>query len=510
MNTNKIIRLRFPGLCHTDRKDDQSSHFPGLWHTDRNADKQLISLLALIISFAPLFVKAQTLTLTQCINEALTNNVQLNITKRTNDINAVNLTQAKNAQYPSLNGNANQGFSFGRSLNPITYQYVNQNIATNAFSLTSTFVIYEGRQLANTILQDRALYEAGKMDIETYKNTIILGVASGYLQVLLDNELIKIADSTIKSDKQQIEITKVMVAAGSVPQLNLYQVQSQLAADQLTKTNNQNQLALDRLTLEQLMDKPDSTGFDIDKPQLQDPPARLDSVPAANIYNQSVENQPQVKSTEKKLDGANYGIDIARGAAYPRLVLNSSISTNYSSNRDQTTLQTVPFPEIGYLQGNPSQLVIGYPEQRTVSSNYPFFNQVGDNIGEGFIFALTIPIFNNYLIRANVQQAKINKDVAFLNDKYTREQYRKTIEQSYTDFVGTHRQYLSSEEALRTETEAYNTMVVKYKGGAVNASDLILEKNKYTTAQSTVAQAKYNFIFKQKVLDFYQGKPITL
>jgi len=474
--------------------------------------KKLKSLFFLVAIFIPLAALPQTMTLQQCINEALQKNVQLNITKRTNDIYSVNLTQAKYAQYPSLNGNANQGFSFGKSLNPITYQYVNQNIATNAFSLTSTFVIFEGRQLTNTILQDRALYEAGKLDIETYKNTITLGVTSAYLQILLDNELIKIADSTIKSDKRQIDITKVMVAAGSVPQLNLYQVQSQLAADNLTLTNNKNQLALDRLTLEQLMEKPDTAAFDVDKPELPDPPAQIDSVPPSKIYTQSVENQPQVKSTEKKLDGAKYGIDIAKGAAYPRLLLNSSISTNYSSNRNLSTSQIILQNEnIGYLQSNPSELVYGnVPTQRITNSTYPFFNQFGDNIGEGFIFSLTIPIFNNYLIRANIQQAVINKDVAFLNDQYTRDQYRKTIEQSYTDFTGTHNQYVSSLEALRTETEAYNTMVVKYKGGAVNASELILEKNKFVTSQSTVAQAKYNFIFKQKVLDFYQGKQITL
>jgi len=473
--------------------------------------KKINIILVVLLAFLPFIARPQTMTLQQCINEALQKNIQLNITRRTNDIYNVNLTQAKYAQYPSLSANANQGFSLGRSLNPITYQYVDQNIFTNAFSLNSTFVIFEGRQLANAILQDRALYDAGKLDIETYRNNIILGVSSSYLQILLDNELIKIADSTIKSDKQQIEITKVMVNAGSVPQLNLYQVQSQLAADQLTLTNNQNQLALDRLTLEQLMDKSDSSGFDIDKPPLPDPPAKIDSIPPSNIYNKTVENQPQVKSTETKLQSANYGIDIARGSAYPRLLLNSSLSTNYSSSRNLTSYQVIPNPQIGYLGSNPNELVYSsFPGQKVTTSPYPFFNQFGDNIGAGFILSLSVPIFNNYIIRANVQQALINKDVAQLNDKLIHDQFRKTIEQSYIDYTGTHRQYLSSLEALRTETEAYNTMVVKYKGGAANASELILEKNKYVGVQSTVAQAKYNFIFKQKVLDFYQGKPITL
>ena len=468
-----------------------------------------------LLFIAPIAVKSQSSVwnIQRCINEALQKNVQLNITRRTDDINMVNLDLAKNAQYPSLNGNANQGLSFGKSLNPVTYQYVNQSVNTNAFSLTSSFVLFEGYQLVNTIKLNKTLYEAGKMDIETYKNTITLGVASSFLQLLLDNQLIRIAQSAIATDKKQIDITHVMVTAGSVPELNLYQVQSQLAADQLTLTTNQNQLALDRLTLEQLMDRPDSSGFDIEKPQLADPPAHIDSVPASTIYNQSVENQPQVKSTEMKLEGANMGINIAKGAAYPRLVLNSSLSTNFSSTRDplSTPYYTYQNGEIGYLQSNPSALVYGaIPQVNYANVDNPFFKQLGNNIGEGFTFSLVVPIFNNYIIRGNVQQAVINRDVAQLNDKYTREQFRKTIEQSYTDYFGASKQYASAIEALRTETEAYNVIQVKYKGGASNASELILEQNKYVASQAQVAQAKYNYIFKLKVLDFYQGKAINL
>lgn len=472
-------------------------------------------LLPGLLLLAPYISKSQSASwsIQQCINEALQKNVQLNITRRTNDINQVNLTLARSAQYPSLNGNANQGLSFGKSLNPVTYQYVNQSVNTNAFSLTSSMVLFEGYQLVNTIKMDKTLYEAGKMDIETYKNTIILGVASSYLQLLLDNQLIKIAQSAIETDKKQIEITKVMVTAGSVPELNLYQVQSQLAADQLTLTTNQNQLALDRLTLEQLMDRPDSAGFDIDKPVLADPPAHIDSVPSSTIYNQSVEKQPQVKSTEMKLSGANMQIDIAKGAVYPRLTLNGNISTNFSSTRDplSTPYYTYENGTIGYLQSNPNALVDGpIPQLNYNNVNNPFFKQLGNNIGEGFTFSLVVPIFNNYVIRGNVEQAVINRDVAQLNDKYTREQYRKTIEQSYTDYYGGSKQFASAMEALRTETESYNVIQVKYKGGASNASDLVLEQNKYVAAQAQVAQAKYNYIFKQKVLEFYEGKAITL
>ncbi len=465
-------------------------------------------ILFLITFSIPDLATAQSsgLTLPQCINEAITKNIQLNITKRSADLNQVNLDLARNAQYPSLNGNANQGFSFGKSLNPVTYQYVNQNILTNAFSLSSSLVLFEGNQLVNTIKQDKILYEAGNMDVETYKNTITISVANAYLQVLLDYQLISIAQSSIETDKKQIDITNVMVTAGSVPELNLYQVQSQLAADQLTLTNSQNQLALDKLTLEQLMNKPASAGFDIDKPTLADPPVHIDSLPSSLIYDQSVESQPQVKSTEMKLAGANYGIDIAKGTAYPKLLLNSSISTNYSSSRTEPNGLYEPV-EIGFLQSNPSSLV--YTEEPRTGTYY-FPKQISDNIGEGFTFSLVVPIFNNYTIRANVQQAIINKDIAKLNDDYTKQQFRQTIEQTYTGYFGASKQYASTMEALRTETEAYDVMKVKYKSGSANASDLILEQNKFVAAESQVAQAKYNYIFKQKVLDFYRGKPITL
>jgi len=467
--------------------------------------------LLLLLMQLPFLAHGQgAYSLQKCIEIALKRNTQLNITRRTNDINSVNLTQSKYAQYPSLNANASQAFSFGKSLDPSTYQYVNQNIASNVFAITSSFVLFNGGELVNTIKLNNALVDAGNMDISTFQNTVILGVTASYVQILLDNELIGIAKDAIDRDQKQIDITKVMVNAGSVPELNLFQVQSQMAADQLTLTNAQNQLALDRLTIEQLMNQPDSSSFDIVKPPLPEPPATLDQTPASALYNNSVEAQPQVKSTELKMAAAKYAFDVARGAMYPRLALNSSISTNYSSSRslisDNIFYQT---EQIGYTQGTPSALVYGIvPEQRITKANYPFFNQLGDNIGEGFTFSLTIPIFNNYIIRANEQQALINQDVAKLNDEYTRELFRKTIEQAYTDMQGTNKQYNSSKEALRTETEAFKTMQTKYDNGAANATDLVLETNKYTTAQSQVAQAKCNFLYKQKVLDFYLGKSI--
>ena len=476
-----------------------------------NMKKIFIAPIAFIFSLycANISGQAKIWTIQDCINEALKQNVQLNITRRTNDANMVNLTQAKYAQYPSLNGNASQALNFGRSLDPSTYQYINQSIYNNTFSLTSSFVIYEGRSLYNAIQQDKVLYDAGNMDIENYQNTIILGVASAYLQILLDYELIRIAKSTTATDSQQINLTKVMVTAGSVPELNLYQVQSQLAADNYTLIGDLNQLALDKLTIEQLMEMPSTPGFDIERPKIPEPPHKVDSsATASQIYDQSVENQPQIKSTEKKLAGANLGIEVIKGTADPRLVLNSSLNTNYASTRDKIA-ENYNLAAIGFLQSNPNALVYGEIPVET-KTNYPFFNQLYDNIGAGFTFSLVVPIFNNYTIRANVQQATIARDVAKLNNTYTHDQFRKTIEQSYTDLIGSNKQYISSLEALRTETEAYNTMVVKYQGGTANASDLVLEKNKFTTVQSQVVEAKYNYVFKQKVLDFYLGKPISL
>jgi outer membrane protein len=470
-----------------------------------------ISLFTMLV---PLVTHAQnnTYSLQKCIETALKNNVQANITRRSNDIYDVSLTQARNALYPSLNGNASQGFSFGKSLDPGTYQYVNQNIASNVFSLTSSFVLFEGGQLKNVIRQDQQLVEAGKMDVKTFENTITIGVAGSYLQVLLDNELVNIAQAAISRDQKQIDITKVMVKAGSVPELNLYQVQSQLATDQLTLTNAQNQRTIDRLTLEQLMNIPDAPGFDIEKPQLPDPYVITDSASSAALYAQSVELQPQVKSTEMKIQAAIYAYEVAHGAQYPRLLLNSNITTNYTSTRDRVTSEILyRDQQIGYLQSNPSSLVYGIVPYTNISrADYPFFGQLKDNISEGFTFSLSIPIFNNYIVRANMQQAIINRDIARLNDQYTHEQFRKTIEQSYTDMAGGSRQFSSAKEVLRTETEAYNIMELKYKNGAANASDLIIETNKFSTAQSQVAQAKYNFIFKKKILDFYLGKSILL
>lgn len=473
----------------------------------------VVTLLFIILLQGQAGAQTAAWSLKACVDRAIERNVQLNITRRTNDIYAVNLTQAQNAQFPTLGANASQAFNFGRTLDPSSYTYVNTNVNSNNFSVNSSVTLFQGNQLVNTIKADKLNYQAGKLDIETFKNNISLSVAGAYLQMLLDLELISNAKSNIATDQQQIDITHVKVTAGAVPELNMYQVKAQLSSDKLALTNAQNQYTLDKLTLEQLMDMPDTAGFDIEKPALADPPHFIDSsLTAAQIYDRSLERQPQIQSTEKKLLASMLGLDAAKGGRYPRLLLNGNIATAYSSARNrvgqQVTIQNEP---IGYLQGNPDQLVYGQvPYTSIIRSDYPFMNQLKDNLSESFSFTLAMPIFNGYIVRSNIQQALINKDVAKLNDQYARDQFRKTIEQSFTDMTGANKQYISSLESFTSENEAYKIMNVKYKGGSASASDLILEKNRFVVAQSSVAQAKYLYIFKKKVLDFYLGNPITL
>jgi outer membrane protein len=473
----------------------------------------LITFAASLAFSSALSAQPAAWSLKDCIDKAIRENVQLNISRRSNDANAVNLAQAKYAQYPSLNGSGNQVFNFGRSLDPGSYTYVNRNISSNSFGLSSSVVLFEGLQLVSSLKADKLNFEAGKLDIETFKNNISLNVAGAYLQILLDFESIGNAANTIETDKQQIDITNVKVTAGAIPELSLYQIKAQLAADKLNLANAQNQLAVDKLTLKQLMNMPDSIAFDIEKPVLRDPPSYIDSTIASpELYAQSVGRQPQVQSSEKKLQASMFAVQAAKGSLYPRLLLGANITTAYSDARTRLNEQVVlQNRAIGYLQGNPDQLVYGEVPYTSISkSNYPFFSQLGDNLSESIPITLSIPIFNNYTAKANVQQALINRDIARLNDQYTRDQFRKTVEQSYTDLLSANKQYLAALESFRAEEEALDIMNVKYKGGSASASDLILERNRFTSSQSAVLQSKYQYIFKQKVLDFYLGKPFSL
>ena len=421
-------------------------------------------------------------TFQQCLDTALQRNISVNLSRMSNEQNKINLEQSKANRIPSLNANANEALNVGKNVDPTTNTFVTQAYHSTNFGISSSYNLFNGLQNANSIRQDRLNVQSGQFDIEKAKNDVILNITTGYLQVLFSNEILAAAKSQEEATASQVDRTEKMVNAGKSPESDLLQIKSQLATDNLSVINAQIQLELAKVTLEQLMDIPISDGFDVEVPVMDE---SSEAVIQTNeeIYQKSLVVQPQISSASLKTNSAEMGLKISEGARWPRLSLGANLNTNYASSRKQGT------------SVNPE--------------GYPFFQQMWDNIGQSFSMGLSIPIYTNRQIKSGIDMARINVITTKLNEQNTKNLLRKSVEQTYTDLRAAEKKFGATKQQVAAVESVYQNSEKKYTVGVMSATDFLIQKNNFTQAQSNLIQAKYDYIFKSKILDFYQGKAIT-
>jgi len=441
----------------------------------------------------PVVSSAQTKewSLEDCILYALQNNIQLKQQEITTQYKASALELSKLALLPNLNGSATHYYNFGRVADMSTYQFIeNQTVRSNNFDASSNVTLFSGLQNYNTIRKNSYDLQASQQDLEALKDNISLNIALAYLQILLNKELVNATSSQVDLTKQQIDRTQKLVDAGSLAKGNLLDIEAQEASEELQLTTLQNNLTISHLTLAQMLEIDSVNTFNIVTPDIIVNPVEVESNPAA-IYSVAEEKRPEILSAEYSLKSSEYDLAIARGGRSPRLQFGASMGTMYNSSRKKAIMDTDGTTILGYVK-------------------VPFNDQINQNLNYGVGFSLSVPIFNGWQVNKNVQNAKR----AIQYSQYTLEATKKTlyknIAQSFADAQGALRKYYSSKKAVESMEEAFRYSEQKFNVGMVNAVDYNQAKTKLLNAQSEMAQAKYEYIFKTKVLDFYKGLPITL
>jgi outer membrane protein len=464
--------------------------------------------IAMLLLSVQVFAQQKPWSLKQCIDTAIERNITVKQGQLNSRINEINLKQAKDNLWPNLNVTDGPGLNFGKTQNLSSGTYIDENTTTNSFAINSSVNLYSGLQYQNTIKENKFIYDASVQGVEKMKNDLTLDILADYLQVIASYEQVDIANSQLTNDSTQLKETKIWVAAGKYPILNLYQMQSQTAADKLTKVNAVTSLELAKVNLMQLMDIPVLFNFDVERPDVNDNSLSVTPQTSGDIYNTAQGFLPEIKNAELSFDASETAIKVAKSLYMPKLTLNGVIKTSGSTLGYSEMYQEAP---IGYLQSNPTDLVIGYTGASSLTNNYSnLWNQLSDNFNQGIGLSLTIPIFNNYQARNNTDIAKINSLSSQLNEESVRITLRQSIEQAYTQLLAASAQYDAAKEALETEALTYRNMEKKFQIGTSDATDFLVEKSNYLKAEQNVVQAKYNFLFKAKLIDFYLGKPITM
>jgi len=426
-----------------------------------------------------LYAQSKIWTLEECVRYAIDNNIQIKQQTVQTRVQKNSLDLAKLNLLPTINGSATHDYSFGRALDQTSYEFYNQTIQSDYISLGGRTNLFNGLQNLNTIRKSKYELLAGEQDLQNIRDNVALSVALGYLQILLNKELVSANENQLNITLQQIDKTKKLVNAGSVARGNLLQIEAQAAQEELSLITMKNQLEISYLNLTQLLELETPAGFEIVVPEFSIDSNSVITGNIDEIYNIARQSRPEIKSSEYKLTASEYDLKIARGARSPSLSLSHSFTTRYS-----------------FIENQP-----GLPS---------FKDQLKNNKNYGLGFTLNIPILNGWQVNKNIANSKLSVENSQYSLEGTEKQLYKNIQQAYTDAVAALKKYSASLKAVSSAEESFRYTEQKFNVGMVTPVDYNAAKTQLLNAQSDLAQSKYEFIFKTKVLDFYKGIPLNL
>ena len=444
-------------------------------------------ILITLLSFSMIFIKAQESpkpwSLEDCIRYAIEHNIDLKQREQEQENREVALHSSKHSWLPSLNANVGQNFDFGRSPSK-TGVIVDQNSANTSASINLSMPIFDGFQIPNDITAKKLDLKAAIETLNKAKEDLAINVASFYLQVLYNKEVKKIAELQVALSREQVSKTEVLVNTGKVPLSQLYDIKAQLANDEVTLTEAQNNVQLALLDLAQSLElERDGEQFDILVPEIGNAVEQYmgSILPPDLIYKQAITIKPQIKEQAYLLESQKKMLKVAQAGYYPKLNFGASYSNGYY-----------------HYSGEGDY------------ANLPFGDQLKNNARKTIGFSLSIPLFNRFQVRNSVRSARIgirNRELLMEN---TKKALYKEIQQAYYNATAAQSKYLASDKSVEANKEAFSYAEERYVAGKSTVFEFNEAKTKYAQSLSEQAQAKYNFIFRAKILDFYNGTSISL
>lgn len=470
-------------------------------------------MLIIIFSLFLFNVSAQdnTWTLKECIDYAIENNLALKRVKLSLNGTEVDLKQSKFDLLPNVNANSSYGYNWGRSIDPTSNQFITQRINFASVGASASATLFSGGRQLNYIRQSEHNQHAAKFDYQAAINNLMFNVIALYTNVIFNQELLENAKKQLENTKQQLVRIKKQVEVGALPTSDRLDLEAQSATNELNLIQQENALNLSILHLKQALQLPTEVDFNVVVPEELDINIEAEPVldySASEIYEQAVQNLPEIKGAREQIESAELGVKIARGGLYPSINANTGLSSNYSDafrrfTRDGTfTTELVP----GLQTENGFGIIQMVPNGQL--TDVTFSDQMSENLSKYLSFGLSVPVFNGWSTRANIQRSIINQEQAEINLQETKNSIRQDIETAYNDVIAAAKSYVAARKQVQAREEAYRMTEKRFNLGATSFIDFQIAENQLFQANSDLVRAKYDYIYKLKILDFYLGNPL--
>jgi len=441
--------------------------------------KRNISLFLYMFLLCATVQAQEVWSLEKCIQHAAQNNLSLRQAEIT--VQQAELDKKTNefSRYPNLEGQISGGFNFGRTIVPTTNDFINDRIGNSRISLNSNMTVYNGGRINNSIKQSELNIQAARADAETFANDVALQISQAYLNVLLAQEQVVISEKQVAQTQTQLTQTDKRIQAGVLPKNERLEILAQKARNQQNAIAAQNNVAINLLTLKNFLELEPSFNLAVAVPE-NIPLATMDELLSLEtIYNQALETQPSIKASKLKMQSAELNIPIAKSQGLPSVFLFGSINSNYANVKSITT-------EPGY------------------------FRQLDINLGQTIGAQVNIPIYNRNATKIAVEQARLGIINAEVQNRQAKQQLKADVQTAIANARAGKAQLAASEVALEAAKASLTNAERMFELGAINTLEFTNAKTNFDTAELDVVRAKYDYLFRLKIIDFYLGKNLSL
>ena len=467
-------------------------------------------MLMVSISLISLSAIAQTapskLTLKEAVDIAIKNNIQVKQSELRTETADIARKQSKAFLLPNLNGTFNYGWNNGRNIDPFTNTYVNQQLAGSNIGLNSNWNIFNGFQVQNSIKQNTLAYNASLKELQQAKETLTLNVILNYMMVLNNEDLLVNTQNQAIVSQEQVNRLDVLVKEGARGPYLLADLKGQLANDQIAIINAQNSLDLAKLTLCQLLNIPYSKSLQLQKDDTMIP-AEMYPGNTEEIFAIAQKNLAAEQAAELRVKSAEKAIKVEQSQFYPQIGLYGNLFSNYSSAAviNNPTGVTDVTTENYVLVNNVKNPVIS-PQTSYASEKIKYGTQMGNNVGSSFGVQAVVPLFNNLRTKYRIDQARVNLKLAETDKQNVDLQLKQNIEQAYANMTASFNRYKAYQEQFINYQESFRANEIRFNTGAINSVDYLTAKNNLDRATINLGQVRYEYLFRTKILDYYQGK----
>lgn len=437
----------------------------------------LLMLCALTLSCSAFAQEAWSLQ--KCISHAKQNNLSLRQSQIA--VSQAELTEkgSRMAKMPSINASTNLGFQYGRNIDPTTNDFINTRIGFNNWSVNADAILYNGGAIKNTIKQSEFDLAAAKEDANTQFQNIALQMASAYLSILLAKEQVTIAQQAISQTKEQLSTIDKRINAGTVPKADRLDLLAQIARNEQTLIQAENSVAINYLTLKNILELEPDYNLEIIIPtEIMEIQESSEAYALGAVYTQATNTQASIKASEARMKSAELGVPIAKAGMLPIVRAFAGLDTRFSN--------------------------------ASLFQSDPYFNQLDNNFGQNIGLQLNIPIYNKHRNSINIERARLDIINAEVQNKQAKQQLKADVQNAIANASAARLELTASERSLEAAKAAFDNSQKRYDLGAINTLDLTTAKTNLDTAELNVARAKYDYIFRLKIIDFYMGKDLNL